>query len=359
MNARLASIPFKPRTVTNCLDLAAKYCGRRLSVMLTLWAAVAVPTCALVYSLLYFYTFDLRLAMLAIYIATTFLGACLTAAVTPGVFEQVAGATDGLKEPIDSSPTASSGYLTMAAIVLGGAWLALVSGVVPPLAGFRDELSLLAAVLLGIVLFAQAVLLLWQMSGGQLRLFRPIAAACGMRLGIGFAPIILLAFVLWWTILLAIVFAILPGIPLAARFGFVAERACLLQFHRRMHHRGTDRLIKAELGELFLRLVGISLFFGIVWLVLFLTFDVLCSLVFQVDILIGRMGDVDFFTEQFWDFLGTDPKLLTAATATALLAYPITRIAWFLCYIDLRVRRDCWDLELGLTREAARLRETA
>jgi hypothetical protein len=296
--------------------------------------------------------------MLATYVATTFLGACLTAAVTPGVFEQVAGGSDGLDDQSSSSPTASSGYLTMAAFVLGGAWLALVSGVVPPLAGFRDELSLLAAVLLGIVMVAQAVLLLWQMSGGQIRLFRPMAAACGMRLGVGFAPIILLAFVEWWTILLAIVFTVIPGIPLAARFGFVSERACLLQFHRRMHHRGTDRLIKAELGELFLRLVGIGLFFGIVWLVLFLTFDVLCSLVFQVDILIGRMGDVDF-TEQFWDFLGTDPKLLTAATATALLAYPIVRIAWFLCYIDLRVRRDCWDLELGLTREAARLRETA
>jgi len=83
------------------------------------------------------------------------------------------------------------------------------------------------------------------------------------------------------------------------------------------------------------------------------------SLVFQVDILIFRLGDIDFMAGQFWDFLATDPRLLTVLTATALLAYPMTRIAWFLCYIDLRVRRDCWDLELGLTREAARLRETA
>ena len=41
--------------------------------------------------------------------------------------------------------------------------------------------------------------------------------------------------------------------------------------------------------------------------------------------------------------------------AVAFLVYPIGRLAWFFCYIDVRVRRDCWDMELSIIQEAERL----
>jgi hypothetical protein len=49
---------------------------------------------------------------------------------------------------------------------------------------------------------------------------------------------------------------------------------------------------------------------------------------------------------------------MTVLTVTALAAYAIGRLAWFLCYIDVRVRQDCWDLELSMMREAVRLRDS-
>jgi hypothetical protein len=359
MNDRPATVPFTPRSTANCLDLAVMYCGRQLPTFLTLWSCAAVPSCALVYVLTYFYEFDMRLPMLVIYVATTVLGGWLIAAVTPGIFQQLAIAGD--EEEADNSAPSSlpAQYLTFAALLLGGGLLALVFGPDSPLAGIREELSLLASVLLSIVLFVRAVLLLWDRSDRRIRVGRPVLAALGMRVVVGFLPIICLLFANGWTIFLAIVFALLPGIPLAARYGFVAERACLTQLNRRLHHRGTDELIKSELGNLCLRLCGIAMFFGLLWMTLFFTLDILCGLFFQTDILLGRLGELDIFSGQFWKFLATDPLLLTTWTGTALLAYPFVRIAWFLCYIDLRVRRDCWDLELSLSREAARLKETA
>jgi hypothetical protein len=359
MNDRPATVPFTPRSMANCLDLAVMYCGRQLPAFLTLWSCAAVPSCALVYVLTYYYEFDLRLPILVIYLATAVLGGWLTAAVTPGIFQQLSNADD--EEEADDSATSAlpAQHLTFAAFLLGGGLLALVFGPVSPLADIHEELSLLACVLLSIVLFARAVLFLWGRGDQRIRVGRPVLAAIGMRVAVGFLPIICLLFANWFTIFLAIVFALLPGIPLAARYGFVAERSCLTQFNRRLHHRGTDELIKSELGDLFLRLCGIAMFFGLLWMTLFFTLDVICSMLFQTNILLGRMGELDMFSEQFWKFLATDPLLLTTWTGTALLAYPFVRIAWFLCYIDLRVRRDCWDLELSLSQEAARLKETA
>jgi|GEM_PF-1394538 hypothetical protein len=359
MNDRPATVPFTPRTTTNCLDLAVMYCGRQMPTFLTLWSCAAVPSCALVYVLTFYYEFDLRLPILVMYAATAILGGWLTAAVTPGIFHQLAVAGDA--EESDDSPSSSlpGQYLTFAAFLLGGGLLALLLSPVSSLAGIRDELSLLASVLLGIVLYVRALLFLWERGNRKIRVSRPVISAIGMRIAVGFAPIVCLLFANGWTIFLAVIFAVVPGIPLAARYGFVAERACLTQLSRRLHHRGTDELIKSELGDLFLRLCGIGMFFCLLWAVLFFTLDVLCSLLFQTDILLGKLGELDIFSEQFWAFMATDPLLLTTLTGTALLAYPFVRIAWFLCYIDLRVRRDCWDLELSLSREAARLKETA
>ena len=54
-------------------------------------------------------------------------------------------------------------------------------------------------------------------------------------------------------------------------------------------------------------------------------------------------------------FFWGDPVVVTAVLAVALLVYPIGRLAWFFCYIDVRVRRDCWDMELQMLQEAERL----
>ncbi len=55
-------------------------------------------------------------------------------------------------------------------------------------------------------------------------------------------------------------------------------------------------------------------------------------------------------------FAMSDPKVLAVLTAVVLSAYAIGRLAWFFCYIDLRVRRDLWDLEIQFQQEAQRLK---
>ena len=96
------------------------------------------------------------------------------------------------------------------------------------------------------------------------------------------------------------------------------------------------------------------------WISLFLTVDVFSGMLFTTPILFGRV-----FTEAgvagldyFWHLVFRDRRVLMTMAATGLAVYSLGRIAWFFCYIDLRVRRDLWDMELKLAREAARLEGT-
>lgn len=357
MNERPAGVSFAPRSVAGCLDLAVMYVGRQLPLMLRLWLCAAAPSCALVYVLSYFYEFDLRMTIVVIYFATAVLGTWLIAGVTPAAFANLTGGaepSDEAEPPLRVSPE----VLDVLAVVLAALCVGMIlAGHRLPLA-IGDEMALLAALALWVVLFARAVLLLWDRGEGRIRIGRPLTVVLLMRTLIGVVPLLCLISGNGWLIFLGIVITFVLAAWPAVRYGFLAEKTALTQFDVRLHHRGTDRLLNGELGDLIVRGCGIVLFFGTLWCVMLLTADVLSSLLFQTPIFIGRLGDIGD-SERLWAFLLGDPLLLTTLTATALLVYPISRLAWFLCYIDVRVRKDCWDLELGLSREAARLRERA
>ena len=61
--------------------------------------------------------------------------------------------------------------------------------------------------------------------------------------------------------------------------------------------------------------------------------------------------------ELLWNFITKEPGVVTWMVVTALLVYAMGRLAWFISYIDLRVRYDCWDMELEMFEQARRLRE--
>jgi hypothetical protein len=153
-----------------------------------------------------------------------------------------------------------------------------------------------------------------------------------------------------------------PGWYLLVRTGFFVEQAVLSKMARHLHDRRADELLKGEIGDLFLRSWGIFLFCTLLWLVMLLTADFLSSHLLGLPLLMGRLG-LDFsYLEQAGDaigysarFLWGDPIVVTAALAAALLVYPIGRLAWFFCYVDVRVRRDCWDVELQILQEGERL----
>jgi hypothetical protein len=152
-----------------------------------------------------------------------------------------------------------------------------------------------------------------------------------------------------------------PGWYLALRTGFFAEQAALSNMARHLHDRRADELLKGEIGDLYLRSGGIFAFCSLLWLMLLFTADFLSEHLLGFPLLFGRLG-VDLAYLEHGDslsyvirFLWRDPVVVTAALAVALLVYPIGRLAWFFCYIDVRVRRDCWDMELQIIQEAERL----
>ncbi len=69
----------------------------------------------------------------------------------------------------------------------------------------------------------------------------------------------------------------------------------------------------------------------------------------------------DYLNPEFFDpalamtLIGRNPLFAATFAVAALFAYQLGRVAWFFTFIDARVRRDCWDLELILAREANRL----
>jgi len=166
-------------------------------------------------------------------------------------------------------------------------------------------------------------------------------------------------------IALGLMVFVFPGLYLAVRTGFFVEQSVLSKMAKHLHDRKTDELLQGEIGDLFLRSAGIILFCGLLWMVLLLTADFASSHLLGLPILLGRLNtDASYFEnrgDEFGhalDFLWSDPAVVTTALAVALLVYPIGRLAWFFCYIDVRVRRDCWDMELSIIQEAERLEAT-
>lgn len=161
---------------------------------------------------------------------------------------------------------------------------------------------------------------------------------------------------------LGLLLFVAPGWYLAVRYGFFVEQAALSKMARHLHDRRADELLQGETGDLVFRSVAIVLFCGLLAWVLLWTADFASAHLLGLPILLGRlkvdagylsdMGELIEYTAQF---LWGDPIVITAALAVGLLVYPIGRLAWFFCYLDVRVRRDCWDMELQILQEARRL----
>lgn len=229
----------------------------------------------------------------------------------------------------------------------------------------RYEFQLPMAVLVFFGLTSPLGVLLMSGAGpcvfGEPFTYRGTWARLGWR-GIG---LLLRGIALRIAIAAGLMFFIFPGCYLAVRTGFFVEQSVLSKMARHLHDRRTNELLQGEIGDLFVRFASIGLFCGLLWMVLLLTADFASTHLLGLPILLGRLKmDMSYF-EGFWDaighgleFLWSDPIVVTAALATAFLVYPIGRLAWFFCYMDVRVRRDCWDMELLIIQEAERLDAT-
>ena len=168
---------------------------------------------------------------------------------------------------------------------------------------------------------------------------------------------------LWYRLGAAVagVFCLIPGLWVAVRTGFFVEEACLAQLEEGNDSGRVRELVQRDFSELMSRCLLLMAYCSVLWIALFATVDTFAGMLFSTPILFGRIFTESGFSsmEYAQHLLYRDPRVQMAMAATGLAVYGLGRIAWFFCYIDLRVRRDLWDIELKLSREAARLEGTA
>ncbi|WP_339907818.1 hypothetical protein [Symmachiella dynata] len=181
----------------------------------------------------------------------------------------------------------------------------------------------------------------------------------GILLRAAVGSVILMFFLEDWDlairVLLGFVLCLFPGVWLAIRSGFLVERTVLADLSNHLHETRGSKLIHKQFGDL---LIGGGMIVGycaLLWLVFFMVFDLAINFLFHVPIFFPRLGPDGEMGFLLWG----DPKVLCLITFCAFLVYPLGRLAWFFTYIDLRVRRDCWDMELELAQEADRLEATS
>ncbi len=364
MTHSLPIIPLVPRGTNQCLDLAVRYLGQFLPVVLGMWVLVALPTAGVVYYLAAWEKLDIRMTLVVIYFATLPLGVLLMNDAVPRIFGQ------SLETNTRDTPASRRGVFGVSAVLVGlglfGAFLAENLGDRMGLSVRARSLSIWGGLgLAGFVVLLNALISVARYQRIDWRTARMFFLCLCLRSVCIVGP----ALALFppfsdWRLALVLLFTILPGVWLALRTGFLMERTGLNRLNPRFHAGHVPALIKDETGDLFGRACWMAQFGGLVWGVLFITADACASLFFRTPIFLGRLQNLppgseagDYF-QYAWELLVHDPAVLGMLTATALLVYPLNRLAWFFCYIDLRVRKDCWDLELRILHQTHRLAVT-
>ncbi len=137
----------------------------------------------------------------------------------------------------------------------------------------------------------------------------------------------------------------------AVRGGFLPEIYLLEQLRGERRRRRVTELTRSTQTSPVMRFVAIQGF----TLGLVLSFFTLIDLAFNhlvgMPIWTGHGYGVGAMIERLW----YDPVVVTVLMGVVWAVYPLARIAWFFCYVDQRIRNECWDVELDFRRDARRL----
>jgi len=150
-------------------------------------------------------------------------------------------------------------------------------------------------------------------------------------------------------------FFVIPAILLANRYGFMPELLYLEQVKWTKAEKRLSVLTKSYFSDLMGRMMIISFFYMITVISMFAIADTVGTLLLGSPILFSRLTFGPDWLPEMWDLLWTDALITTVVHASLWLAYPICRLAWLFCYLDLRIRREGWDIDLDCRIEAKRL----
>jgi hypothetical protein len=156
---------------------------------------------------------------------------------------------------------------------------------------------------------------------------------------------------------------ILPPLLVVVHSGFIAE---ILYLESTPGNKVAARR-KSLMTNVFSDLVGRGLavfaFYALVVFGLFLLLERAAALLTGLQIMgmdftafIGLMFEDG---EEFLTVIIAHPLFITVLHALMWLVYPLIRLAWFFCYLDVRIQKEGWDVELDFRIEAQRLGKLA
>ena len=152
---------------------------------------------------------------------------------------------------------------------------------------------------------------------------------------------------------------ILPGYMVATRYGFLSEVLILEGTPGRRYETRLSDLMNETFRGLIGNLIALVLLYGIMVVSLFVLTDMASGTLFGVPVLAGRVSGFAYMLEEITTLMTRDPRVGTVLVAVMWLVYPITRLAWMFCYLDVRIRKEGWDVELNFRVEARRLESPA
>lgn len=340
--------------------------GRHVGPALRLYLAIAGPAVAFVYGLGRFAGTDLALALIVGLVVSKPLGALTVAGTARRMFgesfERPSSPVALRRTPLERLRELTRSVLTAAAVLAG---LGLIVAVVDDAYGTGRLATLGARPAIVIVSLATAVLalragvFLAERAAPGRDVLRGMTAGTLLRIVFA-APLVMLFFDETRTT--GIVVAVL-WLPVAAWIvlcrSFTSERRAFSEIDPALCRKQADKALSIN------ETIGPAIVIAIA--VLCLSLVALASIEFAFSIagfagpLSGPIGDS--FDPEFFELndgflaLGRSPLFAAASLASVLFAWQLARIAWFFVYVDARVRRDCWDMELLLAREARRLED--
>lgn len=142
-----------------------------------------------------------------------------------------------------------------------------------------------------------------------------------------------------------------PSLPIAVRYGFFPEVLLLEQLPLVRADRRLAELLRNHFWEAAARYVGIVGFAAMAGVSLFFLIDQACNWLLAAPLYLGKV----VYPDEYFTLLFVDPIVVATWIGIAWLVYPLARLAWFFCYLDTRIRKEGWDVELSFRVEARRL----
>ncbi|MCZ6795710.1 MAG: hypothetical protein O7J95_19055, partial [Planctomycetota bacterium] len=146
-----------------------------------------------------------------------------------------------------------------------------------------------------------------------------------------------------------------PLVVLLSRGSMLSLEVILLEFLPGSQIR--RRLSDLKYGDsvaLMNRYAGTLVFCTLVVAINFVVLDLTFDFLFDSPLFFDRFEWM-YFDEALISYFTTDPRCVSAVLALLWITYPLARLTLFFCYLDVRIRKECWDLELDFRVEARRL----